>query len=160
LSKRLFPHDDVVAIKYFTAHVRDITGESGTPGRQRLYLRALDTIPICQLYYGKSLTTTVRMANVNPPPQICRGTKNRGEGRRRKHRNATPRGRLRRQIRFSRGRIQRFGPLPSNRIGDPSPRQTRRRDQSPSSPPKQGSQAPRNVLSDPPAGAAAVIPVS
>ena len=65
LFESLFPDDDVVAVKYFTAQV---TGkfDAHKPLRQQAYLRALGTLPKLQIVMGQFLTTKVDYRLVEP----------------------------------------------------------------------------------------------
>lgn len=67
LCNRLIPNDDVVGIKYFTAHVKDHPGKAGTSRRQLTYLRALRTVPHLTVHLGHFLTRPVTRALVKPP---------------------------------------------------------------------------------------------
>lgn len=67
LSQRLRPADDIEAVRYFTARVngdRDAT----SPGRQKLYLTALGTLPIVSVHFGQFRTHPVTMPLANPVP--------------------------------------------------------------------------------------------
>ena len=45
LCRRLLPRDQIVRIRYFTAHVSARPGDPQQPQRQLTYIRALETIP-------------------------------------------------------------------------------------------------------------------
>lgn len=63
--------NNIVEIKYFTAIVKETTGNEGASQRQLAYIRALEkTIPEISVHYGHFLRHQVKMANVNPPPNI------------------------------------------------------------------------------------------
>lgn len=46
LSRRLFPHRDVVAVKYFTAPLKPLTNDPGIGQRQQTYWRALSSTSV------------------------------------------------------------------------------------------------------------------
>lgn len=74
LCKKLLPRDEIVAIKYFTAHVKDRPGHEGQAARQLAYFRALETIPCLTIHLGHFLTHAQTMAVVNPSkrgPKFC-----------------------------------------------------------------------------------------
>ncbi len=52
LSETLFPQDDVRRISYFTARLDARPGNPNQPRRQLIYLRALQTLPGVDIYYG------------------------------------------------------------------------------------------------------------
>ena len=58
----LFSHTlqefDVIQIKYFTARIQQKPHEKSQHIRQNIYLRALHTIPIMQIEYGKFYSET------------------------------------------------------------------------------------------------------
>jgi uncharacterized LabA/DUF88 family protein len=70
LAKELLePHNQIVAIKYYTARVsgqRDIT----SPRRQATYLAALSTIPELEVIYGHFLAKTITRPLVRPVPGL------------------------------------------------------------------------------------------
>ena len=70
LSRALLPaaKHDILAIKYYTARVSARPNDPDQPTRQQLYLRALGTLPLVEVYFGHYLTHTVRMTLANPPP--------------------------------------------------------------------------------------------
>jgi hypothetical protein len=55
-----------VRIRYFTAKVRPVPDPSSRP-RQRIYLKAVATLPGVSIHYGHFTVHEVRMALVNPP---------------------------------------------------------------------------------------------
>lgn len=57
--------DAVTSVRYFTAKVRPIP-DPGSRLRQRLYLKALTTLPNVSLHYGHFTTHDVSMALVHP----------------------------------------------------------------------------------------------
>ena len=66
LCTRLLHHEDIVAIKYFTAKVKDRPGRPGQAVRQQTYIRALETDPRISVYYGSFLTHAEDKALVEP----------------------------------------------------------------------------------------------
>lgn len=65
MFEALFPDDDIIEVKYFTAQV---TGkfDAQKPLRQQAYLRALSTIPKLTVVMGQFITTSVRYRLVEP----------------------------------------------------------------------------------------------
>jgi len=61
----MLPNDRVIAIKYYTARISARPGKPSGPTDQRIYLRALRTIPNLRLY-GHFLTHSVSMALRQP----------------------------------------------------------------------------------------------
>lgn len=68
LCRLLLPKNDVLRIKYFTAHVGARPGDPNQPIRQQLYLRALATLPLVEVHYGHYLSHKVRMPLAHPVP--------------------------------------------------------------------------------------------
>ena len=62
LAKVLLTENDVVAIKYFTARVRNRVGDLDVHVRQNIYLEALKTDPRIEIIFGHFLTNNVWMA--------------------------------------------------------------------------------------------------
>lgn len=58
--------DEVVRIRYFTAHVHSTDDDPGKAQRQQTYLRALRTIPTLTIHTGSFLTHRVRRRLVEP----------------------------------------------------------------------------------------------
>ena len=65
LCRRLLPKNDITKIKYFTARVRGRT-DPGKPRRQELFLRALRTLPNCEIHFGHFMSHPCPMPLVNP----------------------------------------------------------------------------------------------
>jgi uncharacterized LabA/DUF88 family protein len=59
--------DDSVSIRYFTAKVRPVPDASSLT-RQRLYLKALETLPTVEVTFGHFTAHHVRMPYVTPVP--------------------------------------------------------------------------------------------
>lgn len=67
LSTLLVGNAAVQHIRYFTARVADRPGDAGQAARQDIYLQALRTVPLLEIYEGRFLSSKVRMALVEPP---------------------------------------------------------------------------------------------
>lgn len=67
LSRLLFPGDDIVHIRYFTARVRGTANDPGAPERQKIYLRALQSIPNLTVHFGHFLKNERWMPAAEPP---------------------------------------------------------------------------------------------
>jgi uncharacterized LabA/DUF88 family protein len=61
--------DTVVAIKYFTARVRGTPDQPDAPVRQQVYLRALDSLPLVEIYFGRFSKQHKFMPLRFPPPR-------------------------------------------------------------------------------------------
>jgi uncharacterized LabA/DUF88 family protein len=57
LMSLALPNDDIQRIKYFTAMVKNTQGDKGKETRQRVYVRALKTIPHLTVHEGRFLKT-------------------------------------------------------------------------------------------------------
>lgn len=68
LFARVLPDDEVVGIEYFTALVKPEPGDPGKRDRQRLYVRALQTIPHLEVHYGLFLRKKKTRPLVAPAP--------------------------------------------------------------------------------------------
>lgn len=68
LCRVVIPSNNVTSIKYFTAKVTSRPDDPGKLNRQNMYLRALRTIPILEVYLGHFLTHVVRMPLAHPQP--------------------------------------------------------------------------------------------
>jgi hypothetical protein len=66
--RRLFPHDNIHRIRYFTARVSGRNGDPQAPQRQQFYLRTPATIPHLTVHLGHFLTHPTRMPLANPKP--------------------------------------------------------------------------------------------
>jgi len=73
LCTKLLPRGDIQNIKYYTAIVQGRPDDPDAPTRQQIYLRALKTIPLVSIFYGRFLTTIRSMPLVRskriPPEQ-------------------------------------------------------------------------------------------
>ena len=68
LVARIFPKNQIIGTKYFTAGVSVLSGDVDQPIRQAIYWRALRTLPNMEIIQGHFRTRKVRAALVNPPP--------------------------------------------------------------------------------------------
>ncbi len=59
-------HNDIQKIKYFTARVKPEYSDPGKPHRQDAYLRAIQTCPQVEVFYGHFLSHPVSARLVNP----------------------------------------------------------------------------------------------
>lgn len=66
MCQLLLPENEVVSIKYFTALVNARPGDPGQPVRQQTYLRALRSLPQCEVILGHFLKHRVRMPLAAP----------------------------------------------------------------------------------------------
>ena len=69
LCRRLLPHDNIVKIRYFTALVKELPDRPGARQRQNIYLRALRTLPLVQIHYGRFTLHKKNMRLASPPAQ-------------------------------------------------------------------------------------------
>ncbi len=60
LAQRLLPKDDIAEIAYFTANIKRDPEDPGAQDRQRLYHRALQTIPGLEIFLGRYISKRVR----------------------------------------------------------------------------------------------------
>lgn len=68
LCSLIFPQDQIVKIRYFTARISAVA-DSDKPIRQQVYLRALRTLaPLVSIHFGSYMRTRIRAALVHPPP--------------------------------------------------------------------------------------------
>ncbi len=72
LCRVMLPHDNIVAINYYTALVSARPGNPSAPRDQQLYLRALRTIPTLSITLGHFLTHSVQMSlsGVTPTQRV------------------------------------------------------------------------------------------
>lgn len=68
LCRRLFPHDTIHRIRYFTARVSGRGADPQAPQRQQFYIRALEMIPDVTVHLGHFLTHPTRMPLAHPNP--------------------------------------------------------------------------------------------
>jgi uncharacterized LabA/DUF88 family protein len=68
LIRHIFPRNQILKIKYFTARVQPRKDDPSQPQRQAIYLRALATIPFLEIIYGHYLTHEVWMPLAYPVP--------------------------------------------------------------------------------------------
>jgi uncharacterized LabA/DUF88 family protein len=60
-------HNELLQIRYFTAHLRPRPNDPEQPYRQLAYLRALQTIPHHSTHYGHFLSQKVKMPSADDP---------------------------------------------------------------------------------------------
>ncbi len=70
LAETLFPHDTIQDVCYFTALLDARPGNPGQAQRQLIYLRALETLPGLQAYYGAFRSGTKRRPLAEPAPGL------------------------------------------------------------------------------------------
>jgi NYN domain len=68
LAQRLLPNDEIVEIGYFTANIKRDPEDPGAQDRQRLYHRALQTIPNLEIFLGRYISKQVRGELVDATP--------------------------------------------------------------------------------------------
>jgi hypothetical protein len=61
MAEALFPDDDVVSVKYFTAKIQPSKIDPRKHIRQQVYFRALQTLPKVQLFFGNYVATRAMM---------------------------------------------------------------------------------------------------
>ncbi|MFW5857215.1 MAG: NYN domain-containing protein, partial [Planctomycetota bacterium] len=61
LCRNLLPQNEILKIKYFTAHVKPNPNDTTSHLRQEQYLRALATTPMVEVIFGHFLRSTVWM---------------------------------------------------------------------------------------------------
>ena len=66
LCKHLLPKNEIIKIKYFTALVSALKNDPNQPVRQKIFLRALETVPSLKIIYGHFLTHSRHLPLVNP----------------------------------------------------------------------------------------------
>lgn len=62
----LLPKHSIESVKYFTARVNPRTNDPDQPKRQAAYLRALQTIPMVEIYYGHFLENRKTLLLADP----------------------------------------------------------------------------------------------
>ncbi|HEY4241017.1 MAG TPA: NYN domain-containing protein [Kofleriaceae bacterium] len=72
LAAQLLPNDEIDLVRYFTAIVRRMPDHPYAPDRQRLFLRALATLPTVQVHHGRFLAAKKIARLVTP---LADGTK-------------------------------------------------------------------------------------
>lgn len=68
LCERLLPNDEIVEIAYFTANLRKDPRDPEAQVRQRIYHRALETVPRLRIHRGRFLEKRVTGVLVDPTP--------------------------------------------------------------------------------------------
>ena len=79
MCQHVMPKLEVHRVRYFTAFVDGLRDPSA-PTRQRMYLRALNTIPHASVHLGFFLTKKVTMPVASPPPPYIRVIKTEEKG--------------------------------------------------------------------------------
>ncbi len=80
-TKLLDPSHEIIAIKYFTAHISGREGNHHSMIRQKIYLKALEAfIPEVKIYYGHYLTHSIQAKVVTPPPEFMKVYKTEEKG--------------------------------------------------------------------------------
>ncbi len=69
LAQRLLPNDEIVEVAYFTANIKRDPEDPGAQDRQRLYHRALQTIPNLEVFLGRYISKRVRGELVDAVPE-------------------------------------------------------------------------------------------
>lgn len=69
LANRVFSKNEIIGIKYFTARVKPMPGNSDAPIRQQTFWRALRTLPNVSIIEGDFRRRKTRAAVVSPPPK-------------------------------------------------------------------------------------------
>lgn len=67
LEKLISKGDTLEQVRYFTARVTDRNGVSASRLRQQTYLRALATLPMVSIHFGRFFETRKRARLVSPP---------------------------------------------------------------------------------------------
>lgn len=67
LFSNVFPKNNIVAVRYFTAAINALPSDPDQPTRQQLFWRALRTLPGLSIIEGHYLCHPKRMPLVNPP---------------------------------------------------------------------------------------------
>ena len=66
-SQSLLPSHSINKVRYFIARLEPSPHNPGASARQKLYLRALETLPKVSIHYGHFTSHDVRMPLSNPP---------------------------------------------------------------------------------------------
>lgn len=80
LAGTLFPRNEIVAVRYFTAKVNPTPDNPHQLDRQLIYWRALQTVPDTLVIEGHFRTRVVSARVVQPPPPTIRVFKNEEKG--------------------------------------------------------------------------------
>ena len=70
LGQTLFPEDTINRVCYFTARLHARPGNPGQAQRQLIYLRALESLPSLQIYYGSFRSGVKRRPLAEPVPGL------------------------------------------------------------------------------------------
>ena len=80
LAARVFPRNQIIATKYFTARVTALPRDPDQPQRQSIYWRALSTLSDFEIIEGDFRTREVSAPVVTPPPSFIRVFKTEEKG--------------------------------------------------------------------------------
>lgn len=80
LGQALFPSNDIVGVKFFTAAVESRPADLGKDTRQQVYWRALRTLPNTEIIEGHFKTREKFLKVVNPPPDYMKVYKTEEKG--------------------------------------------------------------------------------
>ena len=73
LAKRICPHDDIISVKYFTAHLSSPDHDPDLAQRQQVYLRALEARPLTEVILGEFVRRRKRLPLVKRPGRLAKG---------------------------------------------------------------------------------------
>lgn len=73
LAQRLLPNDEIAEIAYFTANIKRDPEDPGAQDRQRLYHRALQTIPNLEIFLGRYISKRAGATWSMPHPRNSPG---------------------------------------------------------------------------------------
>ena len=65
-SRVLLPHNHITLVRYFTADLHPLKGDAGTADRQRVYLRALRSLPDLVIHKGRFAVRQIVRPLVTP----------------------------------------------------------------------------------------------
>ena len=65
LLRIVYPKNTIICIRYFTANVKPLPHDPNQPTRQRVYLRALRTLPNVKIHLGQFTSHEVRLPMVS-----------------------------------------------------------------------------------------------
>jgi len=69
-SRVLLPHNHITLVRYFTADLHPLKGDAGTADRQRVYLRALRSLPDLVVHKGRFAARQIVRPLVTPAQPI------------------------------------------------------------------------------------------
>lgn len=71
LTQRVCPHDEVISVKYFTAHLSSPDHDPDLAQRQQIYIRALEVQPTTTVILGEFVRRRKRMPLVRNPGRLA-----------------------------------------------------------------------------------------